>query len=101
MIGSPVLQAIAHEAAPIPKLHSITDFIASLVPPNPIAAADGVILPLIVFTALFAAAAEGAITETKNSNALAEQPLGRPERLPALIIAAKLLANYIHFKRMQ
>jgi len=46
------------EAAPIPKLQSITDFIVSLVPPNPFAAAaDGAILPLIVFTALFAAAA--------------------------------------------
>ena len=46
------------EAAPLPKLQSITDFIVSLVPPNPFAAAaDGAILPLIVFTALFAAAA--------------------------------------------
>lgn len=43
---------------PIPKLQSITDFIVSLVPANPIAAAaDGAILPLIIFTALFAAAA--------------------------------------------
>ncbi|PHS35321.1 MAG: hypothetical protein COA91_13335 [Robiginitomaculum sp.] len=46
------------EATPIPKLQSITDFIVNLVPSNPIAAAaDGAILPLIVFTALFAAAA--------------------------------------------
>lgn len=46
------------DAAPIPKLQSITDFIVSLVPPNPFAAAaDGAILPLIVFTVLFAAAA--------------------------------------------
>lgn len=46
------------DAAPIPKLQSITDFIVSLIPPNPFAAAaDGALLPLIVFTALFAAAA--------------------------------------------
>ncbi|RZV42023.1 MAG: dicarboxylate/amino acid:cation symporter, partial [Acidimicrobiales bacterium] len=42
----------------IPKLQSIMDFIVGLVPPNPFAAAaDGALLPLIVFTALFAAAA--------------------------------------------
>ncbi|GHB04044.1 dicarboxylate:amino acid:cation symporter DAACS family protein [Algimonas arctica] len=41
----------------IPQLQSMTDFIVSLIPPNPFAAAaDGKILPLIVFTALFAAA---------------------------------------------
>ncbi len=46
------------EAAPIPKLQGVMDFIVSLVPPNPFAAAaDGALLPLIVFTALFAAAA--------------------------------------------
>lgn len=46
------------EGAPIPKLQSLSDFIISLVPPNPFAAAsDGALLPLIVFTALFAAAA--------------------------------------------
>ena len=46
------------EAASIPKLQSITDFIVSLVPSNPIAAAaDGAILPLIEFTALLAPAA--------------------------------------------
>ncbi len=54
------------EAAPIPKLQSITDFIVSLVPPNPIAAAaDGAILPLIVFTALLAAAAGTLADERK------------------------------------
>lgn len=53
------------DAAPIPKLQSITDFIVSLVPPNPFAAAaDGAILPLIVFTALFAAAA-GTLAEER------------------------------------
>ena len=54
------------EAASIPKLQSITDFIISLVPPNPFAAAaDGAILPLIVFTALFAAAAGTLETERR------------------------------------
>lgn len=43
---------------PIPQLQSMTDFIVSLIPSNPFAsAAEGKILPLIVFTALFAAAA--------------------------------------------
>jgi Na+/H+-dicarboxylate symporter len=43
---------------PIPKLQSLTEFFVNLVPANPIAAAaDGAILPLIIFTALFAAAA--------------------------------------------
>jgi len=46
------------DAAPIPQLQSLTDFIISLIPPNPFAAAtQGALLPLIVFTALFAAAA--------------------------------------------
>lgn len=41
----------------VPVLQSISDFIVSLVPPNPFAAAaEGTILPLIVFTALLAAA---------------------------------------------
>lgn len=53
------------EATPIPKLQSITDFIVNLVPSNPIAAAaDGAILPLIVFTALLAAAA-GTLAEER------------------------------------
>lgn len=55
---APKIDMPSVDAAPIPKLQSITDFIVSLVPPNPFAAAaDGAILPLIVFTALFAAAA--------------------------------------------
>ncbi|HFB55174.1 MAG TPA: cation:dicarboxylase symporter family transporter, partial [Hellea balneolensis] len=55
---APKIEMPTVEAAPIPKLQSITDFIVSLVPANPIAAAaDGAILPLIVFTALLAAAA--------------------------------------------
>ena len=41
----------------IPQLQSVVDFIVSLVPANPFAAAsNGAILPLIVFTALIAAA---------------------------------------------
>lgn len=45
------------EAAEIPELQGFVDFIVSLVPANPFAAAsDGAILPLIVFTALVAAA---------------------------------------------
>jgi Na+/H+-dicarboxylate symporter len=44
--------------ADIPELQSIFDFLVSLVPANPFAAAsNGKILPLIVFTALVAAAA--------------------------------------------
>ena len=44
-------------AAEVPELQSIVDFIVSLVPANPFAAAShGAILPLIVFTALVAAA---------------------------------------------
>ena len=44
-------------AAEVPELQSIVDFIVSLVPANPFAAAsNGAILPLIVFTALIAAA---------------------------------------------
>jgi Na+/H+-dicarboxylate symporter len=44
-------------AADVPELQGIVDFIVSLVPANPFAAAsNGAILPLIVFTALVAAA---------------------------------------------
>ena len=44
-------------ATDVPELQSIVDFIVSLVPANPFAAASsGAILPLIVFTALVAAA---------------------------------------------
>jgi Na+/H+-dicarboxylate symporter len=45
------------DATSIPQLQSIVDFLVSLVPSNPFAAASaGTILPLIVFTALVAAA---------------------------------------------
>ena len=54
---APDIKMPTAEAMPLPKLQSITDFIVSLVPPNPFAAAaEGTILPLIVFTALLAAA---------------------------------------------
>lgn len=44
-------------ATEVPELQSIVDFIVSLVPANPFAAAsNGALLPLIVFTALVAAA---------------------------------------------
>ena len=46
------------DSVTVPQLQSIPDFLISLVPANPFeAAANGAILPLIVFTALFAAAA--------------------------------------------
>ena len=45
------------EATQVPELQGIVDFIVSLVPANPFAAAsNGALLPLIVFTALVAAA---------------------------------------------
>jgi len=46
------------EARVAPELPGIADFLVRLIPDNPFAAAsDGALLPLIVFTALFAAAA--------------------------------------------
>lgn len=52
---------------PIPQIQSILDFIVSLIPSNPFAsAAEGKILPLIVFTALFAAAAGTLPAERKD-----------------------------------
>jgi Na+/H+-dicarboxylate symporter len=54
------------EAADIPELQSIVDFIVTLVPANPFAAASsGAILPLIVFTALIAAATGTLATERR------------------------------------
>ncbi len=45
------------DPAQVPQLQSITDFLVGLVPPNPFeAAAKGALLPLIVFTAILAAA---------------------------------------------
>ncbi|MEL6687638.1 MAG: dicarboxylate/amino acid:cation symporter [Pseudomonadota bacterium] len=51
----------------VPQLQSMTDFLVGLIPANPFeAAANGAILPLIVFTALFAAAA-GTLPEESRS----------------------------------
>ena len=55
--------AAAREA---PELPGLVDFLVSLIPSNPFAAAtDGALLPLIVFTALFAAAAGTLETEAR------------------------------------
>ena len=54
---SPDIAMPVAEAADIPSLPGIVDFLVSLVPANPFeAASSGAILPLIVFTALVAAA---------------------------------------------
>jgi Na+/H+-dicarboxylate symporter len=54
-------------ATNVPELQSIVDFIVSLVPANPFAAASsGAILPLIVFTALVAAATGTLATERRD-----------------------------------
>lgn len=55
---TPQLDMPSLEAVEVPELPGITDFLVSLIPANPFAAASsGAILPLIVFTALVAAAA--------------------------------------------
>ena len=54
---APNVEMPTAEPLPMPVLQSLPDFIVSLVPSNPFAAAaNGTILPLIVFTALLAAA---------------------------------------------
>ena len=55
------------DPAKIPELQGITDFLVSLIPPNPFAAAaNGALLPLIVFTALLAAATGTLAAEKRN-----------------------------------
>jgi Na+/H+-dicarboxylate symporter len=55
------------EAARVPELQGFVAFLVSLVPANPFAAASqGTILPLIVFTALFAAATGTLPTERRD-----------------------------------
>jgi len=55
---APAVTAPAAAARAAPELPSIVDFLVSLIPSNPFAAAGaGALLPLIVFTALFGAAA--------------------------------------------
>jgi len=54
---SPIIEMPSANAADMPPLPGIIDFLVSLVPANPFAAASsGAILPVIVFTALVAAA---------------------------------------------
>src|SRR5688500_1864933 len=49
------LRASALSTPATPELPTIRDWVVSLVPPNPIkAAADGALLPLVIFTVLFA-----------------------------------------------
>lgn len=68
---TPNIEMPSVESAAIPKLQSITDFIVSLIPPNPFAAAaNGALLPLIVFTVLFAAAA-GTLAEERRDRMIA------------------------------
>ena len=55
---APNVPVPASDAAEAPALPGIVDFVVSLIPSNPFAAAtSGALLPLIVFSALFAAAA--------------------------------------------
>ena len=54
---APDIDAPTLDAPTVPELRGVTDFLVSLVPSNPIgAAANGQLLPLIVFTLLLAAA---------------------------------------------
>lgn len=64
-----IVPAAADVAAPAPE--GVLDFLIRLIPDNPVqAAADGALLPLIVFTVLFAAAS--ATLPAKQRNALVE-----------------------------
>lgn len=65
------------EPAKIPELQSLTDFLVSLVPANPFAAAaNGSLLPLIVFTALLAAATGTLAAEKKQRLITAADDIG-------------------------
>jgi Na+/H+-dicarboxylate symporter len=62
---APELSVPLSAAREAPELPGFVDFLVSLIPSNPFAAASsGALLPLIVFTALFAAAA-GTLSEAK------------------------------------
>jgi Na+/H+-dicarboxylate symporter len=64
-------QAITPASAEAPLLPGIVDFLLSLIPTNPFqAAAEGALLPLIVFT-IFVAAATGALAESERDQLLA------------------------------
>ena len=63
-------QAITLESAEAPVLPGVVDFLLSLIPSNPFkAAADGALLPLIVFT-IFVATATGALPATDRERLL-------------------------------
>lgn len=62
----PEITIPASDAVSVPRLRGLTEFFIGLVPPNIFdAAAKGAILPLIVFTCLFAAAAGTLETERR------------------------------------
>jgi Na+/H+-dicarboxylate symporter len=64
-------QAITPASAEAPVLPGIVEFLLSLIPTNPFqAAAEGALLPLIVFT-IFVAAATGALPEEERGRLLA------------------------------
>ncbi len=74
---APEIKAPEDTSASIPELQGIMDFIVSLVPPNPFAAAaDGALLPLIVFTALLAAATGTLAFEKRERLITAAEDLG-------------------------
>jgi len=74
---TPDIQVPDVEPAKIPELQSITDFLVSLVPANPFAAAaNGSLLPLIVFTALLAAATGTLASEKKERLITAAEDIG-------------------------
>lgn len=68
---APAIEMPAASNTQAPDLPSLVDFLVTLVPSNPFAAAsNGTLLPLIVFTALFAAAA-GTLEEASRSRLVA------------------------------
>ncbi|MGY8799602.1 MAG: dicarboxylate/amino acid:cation symporter [Longimicrobiales bacterium] len=81
---APALPVPATTAQSVPELPGIVDFLVSLVPSNPFAAASsGQLLPLIVFTALLAAAT-GAL-EAKHRATLIEFAEATSEALIKLV----------------
>lgn len=64
---APEMPSPAAEAVAIPELRGLTEFFIGLIPPNPFAAAaNGALLPLIVFTALVAAATGTLATDRRD-----------------------------------
>jgi Na+/H+-dicarboxylate symporter len=71
LVFSPAVSPPEAAAQMAPELPGVVDFLVSLIPPNPFgAAAQGTLLPLIVFTVLFAAAA-GTLNEERREPLLA------------------------------